>query len=352
MRVLADLHHGDLYYSLQLLFEKRLGWELYRPIGLDWYHEGYWHVYPHIDTAKQFLDTNIETVPVDLHGNPLDERTWLNKNYTTEDGIYYVTDPTKGKINRGITLDKFKETEFDIILSSIPSHIEPFNKLIELYQPKAKHIFQIGNSWSMNQNVNNIMASCALPQSGLPAGKNAVFYHQEFDLDTYKYNGPSETPHSISSFIHYMRNANLLDVVRRQLPDWTIKMFGAGMVDNSICKATDIADAINASGFIWHVKPGGDGFGHMIHNAFAMGRPVITFGRDYKGKLAGDLLVEGETYLELDNGGPIIDRLKKITDVDDDQYADMCHNCYMKFKEVVDYDSEFEQIKIFLEELR
>lgn len=260
-RVFADLHHADLYYSLQLLFEKRLGWELYRSIGLEWYHEGFWHVYPHIDTAKQYLDTETHVVPVDIHGKPLDERTWLNKNYTTkDDGIYYVTDPTKGKINRGVTLSRFKEMEFDILLSSIPSHVGPFNRLIELYQPKAKHIFQIGNNWSLNHNVKNIMASCR--SAHVPPDKNVVFYHQEFDLDTFRYEGPARNPRRISSFIHYMQQPQLLQQLSQLLSGWEVNMYGAGMPQNSFCETYKIADAMREAGFIWHFKPGGDGFGH------------------------------------------------------------------------------------------
>lgn len=43
MRVLADYHHHDLFESLAILFEDRLGWELYRPIGMEWFDEGYWN---------------------------------------------------------------------------------------------------------------------------------------------------------------------------------------------------------------------------------------------------------------------------------------------------------------------
>jgi len=349
LRVLSDLHHADLYYSLQLLFEKRLGAELYRPIGLDWYYEGYWNVYPHIGTAKQYLSTDQTlNVPTGIDGEPFPEHSLLNKNYRFEDGIYYVNDPTKDKINRGITLDKFKEMDFDILISSIPSHIAPFNKLISLYQPKAKHIFQIGNSWSLNHDVKNIMASCA--PSPVPEDKNVVFYHQEFDLDTYKYNGPSKNPCTISSFVHYMRRVDILDTLMKQLPGWKVKMHGAGMKDHSICKTVDIAKAIDETGFVWHVKPGGDGFGYSVHTAFAMGRPVITFGHDYHGKLAGDLMIHGETCFDLDNG-PLVDVLKKLAD-NPERYAQMCRNAHTQFKKVVNFDVEFEEIREFLGRLR
>ncbi len=56
MRVLADYHHGSLLRSLVMLFEGRLGMELYRPIGLEWFHEGYWAVSELKRTAREFLE--------------------------------------------------------------------------------------------------------------------------------------------------------------------------------------------------------------------------------------------------------------------------------------------------------
>ncbi len=39
MNVLADRHHAGLYRSLQLLGD-RLGWNLYTPVGMDWWDAG------------------------------------------------------------------------------------------------------------------------------------------------------------------------------------------------------------------------------------------------------------------------------------------------------------------------
>ena len=45
MNVLVDfIGHIDLFTSMQLLFQKRLGWELYRPDGEgQWKDWLYWH---------------------------------------------------------------------------------------------------------------------------------------------------------------------------------------------------------------------------------------------------------------------------------------------------------------------
>ena len=59
MNVFCDKHHISLLYSLQLLFEKRLGGNLFTPIGEEWFTQGYWkgaEAYGnHPSTIKQFL---------------------------------------------------------------------------------------------------------------------------------------------------------------------------------------------------------------------------------------------------------------------------------------------------------
>ena len=58
MRILADFHHSDLWWSHHLIFEKALGHELFRPRGMDWFDHGY---YRHAtrDVASQFLEGSL-----------------------------------------------------------------------------------------------------------------------------------------------------------------------------------------------------------------------------------------------------------------------------------------------------
>lgn len=348
-RVLVDLHHADLFYSLQLLFEKRLGAEVFRPIGMEWYTEGYWHVYPHINVARQYLGMDNSIIHKDVHGQPLDKSAWVNASYTTSgDGIYYVMDVTKDKLNRGITLEAFKETEFDIIISSIPAHIRPFNELIRLYQPRAKHIFQIGNSWTFDPDVRNIMSSA----SPFPTTKHAIFYHQEFELDTFHYEPPQGVA-TVSSFIHYMQEMDIRNRFAAMLPDWTFRSYGAGMPEGNICKTAEIADRMRESDFIWHVKPGGDGFGYNIHEAYAVGRPVITRMHHYRGKLAEQLLTDQETCIDLDRytEQEVASQLEYYN-TNPEEHLALCQRAYDRFGKVVDYDQEFEELKTFMEDLR
>lgn len=351
MKILCDFHHQDLFYSLQLLFEKRLGFELYRPIGLEWFHEGYWNVFPHIDTAKQYLslDQAIQELKTE-DGEPWPESHKLNKFYREEDGIYYVKDMSKGGIlQRAIRLDKFKEMKFNILLSSIPQHIGPFNKLVQLYQPQAKHIFQVGNAWGELSGVQNILASAA-PFHVSP-GINTCFYHQEFDLDTYRYDQPDPSIKKIRSFIHYMRQMDLHQRFKQLLPEFEFITHGAGM-DSCFSAANDIAIAYQDTTFAWHVKPEGDGFGYGAHCPFACGRPLITVKQHYRGKLAEALMLDKETCIDI--GCRSIEESVRLIRhfAQPEEHKAMCQRAYDRFKEVVDYDKEEQTIRQFLENLK
>lgn len=349
MKVLADLHHNELYHSLQLLFEERLGAELYRPIGLEWYEQGYWYVYPHIDTARQFLGTDqAVNTPKDVHGNLLPNSARVNAHYRVEDGIYYVTDPTKDKIQRGVTLEKFRDMDFDVLISSIPSHIQPFNQLISQSHPKAKHIFQVGNAWGHREGIKNILASTA-PFS-VPSDINICFYHQEFDLEVFRYEIP-EIRNVVSSFIHWMKRKELMNSYASNFLGWEWKSFGAGMED-TIPKTSNLAKKIRKSTFVWHYKPEGDGYGHVIHNSFACGRPPIVWGAFYNGKLADALIIDGETCIDVSKHlyDENVRLIKKFSQPE--EHNIMCEKAYKRFKEVVDFNREEEVIRRFLENLR
>lgn len=348
MKVFADYHHGDLYYSLQLLFEKRLGAELYRPIGMEWYHQGFWDVFPHINTAQQFLSLDQAIcIPKDIQGNPLSAKDRLNENYRFEDGIYYVDDPKKpGKVQRSITLDKFKSMEFDIIISSMPNHIDLFNRLILESQPKAKHIFQVGNAWGFQQGVKNILASTS--PFPIPAGLNACFYHQEFDLDDFRYEAPDPNqPKAIYSYIHYMKERDLFAQYATHLSDFHFRSFGAGM-DEDILVTADIAKKMRSSIFTWHYKPEGDGFGHSLHNTFAVGRPALVWSHQYNGKLASPLFEDLVTCIDMTRR-PIDQNLNLIRDFSQpDKHLELCENAACRFREIVNYDREEQEIRAFL----
>ena len=348
MRVLADLHHQALYHSLLLLFEDRLGYEVYRPIGTEWHTNGFWKVYEHPATVGQFLGLQqAYKQPTDVHGQPLPESAQVNRHYREEDGIYYVWDAVHNRTHRAITLDKFKSMQFDILISSLPQHIAPFNTLIGMYQHSAKHIFQVGNAWGHQPGVNNILSSTA--PFAVPPHINICFYHQEFDLNVFKYEPPA-CNNVVHSYVHYMKQPELMDEVASYFPGWTWKRYGAGFPE-ALHSTQQMADAYRRSAWTWHFKPEGDGFGHTIHASYACGRSaIINFGH-YRGKAGSYLLEDMVTAIDL--GRPKPDLIKTLQHCSQPSiHKQMCENAYNKFKQVVDFDAEAVRIKQFIDRLK
>lgn len=347
--VLADFHHAGLLNSLILLFEGRFNGEVYRPIGTDWFKEGYWKVYDHPATVEQFLGIN---------GATPDGTEPLN-SVVGNDGseVYLCQDIDSGKTNKAITLDGFFKRHFDIVIASIPDHILPFQKLSELHLDNPKVIFQIGNSWTTGAGIApNIMASAII--NNVPSEINFISYHQEFDLNIFSpvFDYPDK---KISSFVncfnvapHFNNDWYLFKKVEELMSDWEFKVYGGQCRDGACHGTIAVAEEMINSRFVWHTKWGGDGYGHIIHNVPAVGRPLIVKKMYYKDKLAEPLLIDGETCIVID-GMDAEEIMNKINYYSEEvRYREMCVKAWENFKKVVDFEKEAEEIKLFLNNLK
>ena len=305
---------------------------------MDWYPD-WWKIGDPYEgperTATQYLDTKGHT-----------------PDRPEEDGILYYDNL------KGVTLDKFKRMQFDIVIASIPEHIIPYQTLIKRYQPDARFILQMGNiSWDKTvdfRTVPNLLASTE--KFVVPKSCNAVFYHQEFDTNVFKY-APPEYDHRkrVSSFINtiecYPEDYALLKEYMTYMDDYEFKLYGASNPDKCINGDEDIAKEMHNSMFGWHVKKGGDGFGHIIHNWFACGRPPIVKMEYYKDKVAGQLMVDGETCIMID-GLTVEEGVNKIRHYSvPDLHENMCRMAHSKFGAIVNYDNEQKEIETFLEKV-
>ena len=342
MNILADFHHAGLYASFHYLFENRLGCDLYRPIGREWFERGYWKIaepygnYP--GTIDQFLQ---------IRSVPEDGTIPLNDPIMGGEGIYCIEDKAHYYAQRAMTFDRFMEHDIDIIIASIPAHIPTYKQLIKKYKPNAKLVFHIGNiGWGemlSKFKAENIMAS--IKEIPIPEGKNMVFYRQEFDLEVFK--PTSVRPKKIiSSFVHPAQSVPIYwgDMVSH-LPKYKCNDY-----QYSIQGTTNIADKMQQSKFGYHYKPGGDGFGHIIHNWLAVGKPVIVNLDDYKDKLTGELLIDGKTCIDLSIRSP-----KEVADIvremPDKKYREMCQETIRTFNSTVDFKRDSERVKEFLNNL-
>jgi hypothetical protein len=217
----------------------------------------------------------------------------------------------------------------------------------------AKFIFQMGNVFpEVNLNeIPNLMAN-TLPQN-IPPTCNYVQYHQEIDLNIFK---PTDLPPTrlITNFINILgRNNGYTDYLslKAEMPDWTLKSYGAQNDDGVMNTTEEIALQMQRSAWGFHSKFMGDGFGHILYDWFAVGRPIITRSSDYKGKLGEELMIDEETILDLDKHS-YNEIYSFINSLPPFKYEWMCQRVREAFVSKVNYDSEEIAIRDFLQKLK
>ncbi len=350
LNIFTDKHHDGLLYSLHLLFEKRLGFKLFRPIGMEWFTEGWWQIgKPYgesaILTANQYLE---------LNSIPADKSLPLNNGAIKEEVQYLIPNLAHDFIEKAITLEQFKNMKIDIIIASIPDHAATYKRLRDLYQPKAKIIFQMGNMFNEIQTmiqegfVTNLMASTI--DFPVPKHVNTVFYYQEQPLVDFK---PLPEIPAIKSFVHLLPKLELFYTYKGLLGDYfQFKAYGGSCPDGVVNGIQNVYKEMQSSTLIYHVKPRGDGYGWNWHSAFMLGRPVITNFSDYKDKLGGRLFVDGLTGFDLERRTvqENAELIRKEALVD--SYPLMAEVARKKFFETVNYEHEGNKILKFLENLK
>jgi hypothetical protein len=341
MRLLADRHHADLAESLLLLFEDRFGWEVYFPIGREWRDEGIWLLSQGTPddegVRKQFLDLDILRHPSD-------------GNHYTE-----IWQAHPERVQKLVTLEQFRSMQWDYILASVTPNEHTFARLAR--EVGAKFILQVGNvyqpvDWSQDPLV---MASARIPIEG-----RGVVYHQEFSLDTFRHEALIRTLGgegcltwpivTVSSFVNLFPRTGcygLWTQAKAVLSEVRWREYGHEGADGFLAPAAAVADAMRASDVIWHDKPHGDGFGHVVHNAFAVGRPVVGHASHYRGQLAEPLWLDGVTSLDLD--GPEAEAKVAALLADPQGRARMGEQAALRFQMTVDFEEDAEAVRRLLE---
>jgi hypothetical protein len=346
MRVLADYHHHDLWESLEFLCA-RLGWTLYRPIGMEWFDQGYWNHERkcHGDAiARQYLEPWGEDIRF------LDE---------TVGSIRY--DRSHDHYQRLVTLEEARDLRPDIVISTLAHNHEGFARFasevgatfgLQLGNVRFSEIDMAEDRWDL--------AAFGLVSSILPArvDKPHVVYHQEFSLTDFR--AEPIVPHDplrIASFVQCFpeneRTYPLFVEAATSCPsyDWGVYgAYGSKPLDQwakgNIDRCADVADAMRQVDIAWHGKCWSDGFGHVIHNWFAVGRPVIGYESYYRDQLAGPLWQEGITSFDITGKtahevGNLLAELQR----EPERIIEMGANAARRFREVVDYDAEEQVIR-------
>lgn len=339
MRILADYHHHALFHALRLVFEDRFGLELYRPVGMDWFDEGYWNFERthHEDRiAHQYLDPDQSDVDRGDHSTRPDRKN-------------------PGRDFRMVTLEQARALDFDFVLSTVPDNDPGLARFAR--EKGARFGIQVGNQWTHTDW--DLPSFALISTTGILSPVPWVRHHQEFELPTFRYEPPAGFG-PVRSFVNCFPETPEYPRFRdyAQASDHPFEVYGSygsealdEFARGDIEATPDVADAMRASGVIWHAKYWSDGFGHVIHNAFAVGRPVFFSGHYYSGAQDGDermawpLMLDGVTGYDIDTRSPdeiavLIRALRVVPDL----YREMCEASAARFREVVDFAAEAEQI--------
>lgn len=336
MKLLVDYHHADLFESHQLVFGDRFGWQVCAPYGMAWFDQWFWSFErsAHGDAiARQYL--------VDIWGDAEPDAN----------GLVHLPDRRHaGRTIVGITLDAARETHWDLVMSSVPDNAHGFRTLARACG--ARFFVHIGNQWGDEAWEEHPDGAIVTTTSPVPASVPHVVVHQEFRRDVFHY-APPEGFGPVASFVNCFPETPEYQgflALARQTTDFDWAVYGAiGMVGapdeftrGDIVGVERLAEAQRASGAIWHAKHWSDGFGHVVHNAFAVGRPVVGYERYYRDKLAGPLWVDGVTSIDVDRHEPVAE-LRRLRD-NPDAHRAMCEAAARRFDEIVSFDEDAARI--------
>ena len=346
---------------------------MYIPLGREWYEEGFWELY-HKDAlndgvVSQYLDKN--------------HRWGLlgQEECKAREHLGYPPTDAKGDFSNilDLTFEECKNVTLDVIIATTPENYKAFKRLKDKHQPHAKLILETGNNFPIRlEKDENLLSSSRYTYENNDCNK--CFYHQRFDTNFFhpKYSRHHINIKSVANFTHWMYKPELFEALQEMMPDWEFKSYGANNKDEAVyCLTENISEMTNQFGFIWHYKKNTDGYGHVVHNAFACGKPVITntlyssrawnwdgnipttasalFDEDtiidfnkYNNRmhLDKDQLAQDDDSSDLDIN--VLKQIKEELETKAENYQYHSDKVYEKFKSVVDFEKEEESIYNFL----
>ena len=140
--------------------------------------------------------------------------------------------------------------------------------------------------------------------------------------------------------------------LKKELPDYEFKMHGSNGTEGMIDGLQALGDAMRDMGFLFQVKHHGEGFGHVIHNAYSVGRPAIAMLEFYRGKLASHFLIDDFSAIIIDdkNYKTLCEKIRYWSEPE--RHNEMCKNARSLFEKYVNFDEDEQRFRVFLERLK
>lgn len=272
------LNHTDLFYGLYRLLEERLGYTVYVPDGQEWVDRGFVKM---PGTFTVYEPDGIEKTEV------ADGITLCYRKMRPDASRYLV---------RGIGFEKFLGMDFDLVVTGVYVHEEPFFNLVRQYKPTAKLIRQIANIHEKPLGFcKNVLLGAAYhpmdfdfeadPQKAFAKRGERVFVYYPEHHDGYKYTPPTNSKLVVCLSRHIATDdMQLWKLYRQELEPlgFVFKMYGMQfepyVVDPVYGESIPhllLSKGLAEAGFVWYTKPNGGG-GFTARQALAIGRPLIV----------------------------------------------------------------------------
>lgn len=322
--MLLDRHHAGLYHSMQLLGD-RLGWDIYTPVGHEWWDEGYWNfgrwTYPDDRLAQQYLTLE----------------PWMR----VSENVYWTKDSEfPDRWLHGLPLEEARRERWDLVCATLQDNQHGFARFAR--ETGAQFVLQVGNTgqmidWGLNPLV--------LMSSEMPMLGRGVYYHQPMDPIDFREPGPCRCA---ASFVNCMTQmGSCYDLLQRAQQSFKVRVYGIDGPDGVIKPLSKSLELMAEAAWGWHDKAHGDGFGHVIHGWAAVGRPLIGHASHYRGKMGERFWVDGETCIDLDRHS-VGEAVETVLSISPERHREMCRAIRAKFDEI-DWDGEAEAIRELLE---
>jgi hypothetical protein len=331
-----------------MLFEGRFGWEMYRPIGMEWCDSGIWQ----FDVARigdavarQFLTPWTS----DLHSVDLIERTehTLRKD-----------DTHPGEWIRLVTMEQAADLKPDLVIATLAENEIGLARWAR--EHGAHYGIQVGNQGAPNLWPLAEFGLLSVTTPGFTPWKPHVTYRQEFDLKLFYPDGGLGSllmRNLVMSRVQCFQTSPdyaLFRATAEAVPEATFRWFGHceptdDLFGGNAQNTPEVARDMHRARIAWHAKRWSDGYGHVIHNWAAIGRPVFVTGDYYADKLAGPLFTDETSFnIERMGAGDIAAAVRMLT-LDDDRWVRMCDAMADRFREVVDFGAEAAAIRAMLD---
>ena len=337
VNVLCDRHHAGLYHSLELLGD-RLGWDLWTPVGEEWFAQEYWS-FGREHFGRELVDQFLV----------IGDAAWQRWMPATSEGAWARIDREyPDREIKGVTLDAARMMDWDIVMATVQDNQEGFARFAR--EIGAQYAYQVGNT---NQQIDWSLDPSALISAESPIVGRGIRYHQEMDA-CYRWHPPAEADrHRIGSFVNLMPRIEcwplMFEAWQALRPEFSFAIHGHGCPDGVVHPTTAVAETMAGCGWGYHDKVTGDGFGHVIWGWAAIGRPLIGHASHYRGKLGEVLWRDLGTCIDLDQHTvPEAAQLIRDISADPDRHAQMCDAMRRTFEAHYDPERDARAIRTLL----